>query len=191
MNFIGKPNKDWKSLTDEELLSKYQTNFDTLIISELFCRYTTLVYGVCKKYLEDPDDSKDAVLQIFEKLILTLKQEKPESFRPWLYTVSKNYCLMQLRKPRNTSFESEKHESFMESNEGLHPEEEEQKMQKLQVARNSLPEGQQICIQLFFIEEKSYKEICEATGFSLNEVKSHIQNGKRNIKITLEKGGFP
>lgn len=191
MNFIGKPNKNWKSLADEELLIQYRANFDALIISELFCRYTTLVYGVCKKYLEDPDDAKDAVLQIFEKLIITLKQEKPESFRAWLYTVSKNYCLMQLRKPQYISFESEKHESFMESEESLHPEGEELKMQKLENARENLPEGQQICIQLFFIEEKSYKEICEATGFSLNEVKSHIQNGKRNIKINLEKGGFP
>jgi RNA polymerase sigma-70 factor (ECF subfamily) len=191
MNFLGKPDKNLTNLSDEQLLGKYRDSLNTDCISELFCRYTTLVYGVCKKYLEDPDDAKDAVLHIFEKLISALKTEKPESFRPWLYTVSKNHCLMQLRKPHQVSFESEKHESIMESDSLMHPEEEEQKMQKLEAARNSLPEGQQVCIQLFFIEEKSYKEIVDLTGFSLNEVKSHIQNGKRNLKITLEKGGFP
>lgn len=191
MHFIGKKNTDWKNIPDEELLERYRSENDSAVFAEIFCRYTTLVYGVCKKYLEDPEDSRDAVMQIFSKLSDQLKHEQPEKFRPWLYTVSKNYCLMELRKTKNFQFVAEKHESLMENEEVTHPEEEEIIQKKLEQAQHDLPEMQRICVHLFYIEEKSYREISAQTGYSLNEVKSYIQNGKRNIKIRLEKGGYP
>ena len=48
------------------------------------------------------------------------------------------------------------------------------------------PEQKQT-VELFYLQEKSYKEIVDQTGFSMNDVKSYIQNGKRNLKIMLSK----
>lgn len=187
MNFLGKPDSRWQHLSDEALLEQYRTTRDTRIHAELFCRYTTLVYGVCRKYLEDPEDAKDAVLQIFEKLLQTLLTEKPEKFRPWLYTVTKNHCLMALRKTKTIPLEQLPEPGFMENEDKLNPKETEHQMNRLQQAQLQLPPGQQECIRMFFLEEKSYKEITELTGYTLNEVKSHIQNGKRKLKLMLEK----
>jgi RNA polymerase sigma factor (sigma-70 family) len=191
MNFLGRPDPSLQGLSDEALIKTYQTNRNKALISELFCRYTTLTYGVCRKYLEDPDDAKDAVLQIFEKLFDTLLAEEPQTFRPWLYTVARNHCLMQLRKSGKPALRDEFSESVMESEETTHPERKEAMLQYLEQAQQSLPEGQSLCIRLFYLEEKSYKEIADATGFTLNEIKSHIQNGKRNLKNLMEKGGYP
>lgn len=191
MNFIGRPDKNRQNLSDESLIKLYQTSRDKELISELFCRYTTLVYGVCRKYLEDPDESKDAVLQIFEKLFVTLLKESPQVFRSWLYTVAKNHCLMELRKPGNTPLDQEIPEGIVESGEDSHPEKKEAMLQYLEQAQQNLPEGQSQCVRLFYLEEKSYKEIAEETGYTLNEIKSHIQNGKRNLKNQMEKGGYP
>jgi len=190
MNFFGFRNKSRKNLSDEELIEHYRNQADPEVFSELFSRYTPLVYGVCLKYLEDREDAKDAVMQIFTKLLEQLRSEKPEKFKPWLYTVAKNYCLMELRKKKNEPFMPHIHDIFMENPYDVHPDTKMLQMEKLLTeAQNTLPEAQKQCIELFYLQEKSYKEISSLTGYATGEVKSHIQNGKRNLKIRLEKGG--
>jgi RNA polymerase sigma-70 factor (ECF subfamily) len=51
----------------------------------------------------------------------------------------------------------------------------------------TLGDEQKQCVKLFYLQEKCYKEITESTGFDMNKVKSYIQNGKRNLKICMEK----
>jgi len=160
----------------------------------LFKRYKHLVYGVCMKYLKDEDESKDAVMQIFEKLISDLKKHNIEYFKAWLHTVSKNHCLMLIRKNKSKYRESidgtEVSLEVVEMNSLLHPEnslEKESSLQHLESAIRELNEEQRKCVELFYLEEKSYQQVSELTGYNMLQVKSFIQNGKRNLKIMMEK----
>jgi len=146
-----------------------------------------LVYGVCLKYLKDEEQAKDAVMGIFEELINKAKQHDIKQFRGWLYVLSRNYCLMQLRSGKKMQMVNL--DDFMEFSPVLHPDDNnrEAAMMALERCMDKLPKAQKQSIDLFYLKEQCYKEIAETTGFSLNEVKSYIQNGKRNLKICLEK----
>jgi RNA polymerase sigma factor (sigma-70 family) len=175
--------------TDRELLESYKKTSDMKVLAELFQRYMDLLYGVCLKYLKDPEASKDAVMQIFEELVKKVNKHEIENFRSWLYTLAKNYCLMQLRTPKNlktTEFKGE----FMQSEEELHLNgvfTKEENFLKLEKCLNTLSAEQKQVIELFYLQEKCYKEIAEITGIEWNKVRSYIQNGRRNLKICMEK----
>ena len=176
-------------MTDTELLDRYKLHGELSDLGELFTRYQSLVYGVCLKYLKDRDESKDAVMQLFEKLIQTLKNHEVDNFKSWLYVTTRNHCLMQIRS-RKGKFTQEFSSEVMENQLLLHPEDEpelEGNLTKLEKCIETLINEQKQCIQLFFLEEKCYKDIAHLTGFDLNQVKSFIQNGKRNLKICMER----
>lgn len=177
--------------SDEQLIGLYRKSEELAIVGELYNRYTSLVYGVCMKYLKDREESRDAVMQIFEKLIVTLKEHEVEVFKSWLYVTSRNHCLMQLRSRKGKKFE-ELSPFLMENGVNGHQDhglEVEQNIRQLEKCMQELNSEQKTCVQLFYLEQKCYKEITEATGYDLNKVKSYIQNGKRNLKICMEKNG--
>ena len=177
--------------SDRELISLYKKTNDLSVIGELYTRYTALVYGVCMKYLKDRDEAKDASMQLFEKLIETLKSHEVENFKSWLYVSARNHCLMEIRIKKG-KFKEEIGALDMENQFLLHPEEEtelEDNLGRLEECIKQLIEGQQECIRLFYLDEKCYKDIAVVTGFDLNQVKSFIQNGKRNLKICMEEHG--
>ena len=186
-------NSDIKSLTDLELIARYKSNNDNSIVGLLFERYTHLVFGVCMKYLKDEDEAQDAVMLVFEKLLTDLKKHTVDNFKGWLYMVSKNHCLMHLRSTKSLmekQKELKKDASvFMESwnDEHLHNvNSKEITLTKLEGCIGKLNEKQRITVDLFFIKEKCYQEVADETGFTMNDVKSFIQNGKRNLKICME-----
>jgi RNA polymerase sigma-70 factor (ECF subfamily) len=184
--------------TDEDLVKHYQATKDKIAIGELFKRHSLMCYAVCNKYLKDEDASQDAAMQVFEKLFTDLLKHEIQNFRSWLHTVCRNHCLMQLRKPnltlRMSDTEGENDAQFMELEGFLHHEEntteKEFKLQTLEHAIEELKDKQKECIHLFYIEQKSYDEVSKITGYSINEVKSYIQNGKRNLKIILSNKGI-
>lgn len=145
-----------------------------------------LVYGLCLKYLKSSADSQDAVMSIYEKISQSLLSTEVQHFKSWLYMVSKNYCLMELRKsnPEKTG------DVFMESDAAMHLNDTddllEGKLTALEECIEGLKDDQKECVKLFFLSKKSYQEVNEATGINLKKVKSNIQNGKRNLKICLE-----
>jgi len=176
-----------KSLdSDEKLLLEYRQTGDMAALAVLYQQYMHLVFGVCLKYLKDEELSKDAVMQIFEELIVKVTKHDIKQFKSWLYVLSRNYCLMQLRSGKK--MQTEALDEVMELAGDLHPDNErEEDLTALERCKEKLPSAQKLSIQLFYIEEKCYKEIADDTGYTLNEVKSYIQNGKRNLKICLEK----
>jgi len=179
---------------DDELISRYRASGETRYIGTLFTRYTHLVYGVCLKYLQDKEDARDAVMDIFEDLMQNLHSHDVETFKNWLYTVSKNHCLMILRK--EASVEKVKKqwvasfsEEIMDSGDVLHLDRNEldNRLSKMMDALRRLSEEQRTCLELLYLHDKSYQEVSDMTGYSMNQVKSHIQNGKRNMKNLLVK----
>jgi RNA polymerase sigma-70 factor (ECF subfamily) len=193
---LFKSNKEPET-SDEELITSYRFSHDTKYIGELYQRYTSLVFGVCMKYLKDPMEAEDAVMQIFEKLMEDLKRHEVDYFKGWLHMVARNHCLMKLRKDQ-TSLKRESgyqnhQQTLMESGESIHLNDEaaekEQVLELMHLHLSDLKEEQKTCIELFYLKDKSYKEVAEMTGFSLKEVKSHIQNGKRNLRNKMTDEG--
>jgi RNA polymerase sigma-70 factor (ECF subfamily) len=186
-------NEKYNQYSDLELIAEYKNTENKLFIGILYKRYSHLVLGLSLKYLKNEDEAKDAVMQIFEKLFKDLLKHQVEFFKSWLYTYSKNFCLMIIRTRQSKlkkEIELENNaDLFMETESGLHlnkAEEKEKQFVALENAINDLKDEQKKCIDLFYLKEKSYVEIAEITGFTINEVKSYIQNGKRNLKIKLE-----
>ena len=184
--------KDNTPLTDIELLALYRDTRDKEHVGVLYKRYSHLVFGLCMKYFRDEDQAADAVTNIFTKLFDDLLKHKVEYFKSWLYTYSKNHCLMQLRSAKSNLRKSLDYSAdfkvVMENSEEEHhnANKREQEYALLEQALTGLSDEQRICVELFYLKDKSYVQITEITGHDLNKVKSYIQNGKRNLKIMLE-----
>lgn len=177
-------------MNEKELLQHYKQTGNLDSLGKLYSPYMSLLYGVCFKYLQDADQSQDAVMQIFDELIVKLRNHEVDNFKSWLYVYARNYCLMQLRKDKQvTKVDIEDH--LYESEQQLNYKEEkrweEQDFSKLETCMAGLVSEQEQCIRLFYLEQKCYKEIVDLTGFDLSKVKSYIQNGRRNLKICMEK----
>jgi RNA polymerase sigma factor (sigma-70 family) len=174
-----------RDYTDQEILSLYRKEGDNSYLGELFSRYTDLVYGLCLKYLKDRNAAKDAVMNIFEKLIEKLKTEEVEYFKSWLYMVAKNHCLMELRKKSPETLSD-----FMELSLVAHPIDDsldvENELDALEKCFEALKKEQEQCVKLFYLKKMSYQQVSDETQFDQKSVKSFIQNGKRNLKICLE-----
>jgi len=191
MSFI-KPYKKKIQKSDEELLQEFTTTGDLDVLGELYSGYMHLVYGVCLKYLKNRDESKDAVMQIFEKLVIEIPKQNIANFKSWLHVVTKNYCLMQLRadKSRQEKFNALINDPavFMESSTTLHPlDEDGPDLEKgLADCIGKLKLEQKECIEQFYYGNRCYQEIAENMGLDEKKVKSHLQNAKRNLKLCLE-----
>ena len=57
----------------------------------------------------------------------------------------------------------------------------------IEASLNELGEEQKVCVTLFYLEQQSYQQVSGVTGFSMLQVKSFIQNGKRNLKLIVER----
>lgn len=189
---VSHRNRGFKELSDEKLIARYLSEKDLEILGALFQRYIHLVYGVCLKYFRNREESKDSVMQIFEKLITEIEKHEVTSFRGWLYVLTKHYCLRRLQTgaSERKKIQQFSAEQFMESEPVLSPFDEtpEKDMNEaLNRCIEKLRIEQRQCIQLFYFEEKCYQEISDTLQIALTKVKSYIQNGKRNLKICLEK----
>ncbi len=185
-----------KNTADTELVSRFRLSHNSDYVGELFQRYTHLVFGVCMKYLKNEESSKDAVMEIFEKLLVDLKKHDVDNFKSWLYSVAKNHCLMKLRKDKSQANHTDEYGkeslAIMENEEPLHLENGEEQGtldKKLYEGIEHLKEEQKVCVELFYMQNKSYEETAEITGYTMKQVKSYLQNGKRNLKIYLTEKG--
>ena len=176
-------------IDDKGLLTRFYSDHNNEWLGELLPRYTLLLFGVCMKYLKNEEDAKDCVQQIFLKAINELHKYKVEYFKSWIYMIAKNHCLMKLRDKGKYSVEiTEQMAATPDTSDdkNLHFEK-EKTLSEMQAALQQLSHEQQLCVTLFYLEKRSYTEIAFKTGFSMMQVKSNIQNGKRNLKLLLEK----
>lgn len=173
--------------SDKELIEQYKASGTLEILGELYQRYMDLVYGVCLKYLKEPEDAKDCVLNIFEELVTKLTKHEVENFKGWLHQLAKNHCLMKLRKQKIVPVNIDV--SFMQSEDNAHLDEElekEENFKRMQYCLEQLADQQKEVINLFYYKNKCYQEIVEITGLDNNKVRSFIQNGRRKLKICME-----
>ena len=179
----------YKHIDDHQLLQNFYADKNNEWLGILLQRYTLLLLGVCMKYLKNEDEAKDGVQQVFLKAITELHKYKVDYFKSWIYMIAKNHCLMQLRgkskyvveindQQLSAPDDTEDKKKYVERDTTL---------SNMEQALRQLNEDQLQCVTLFYLEKKSYHEITSQTGYSLLQVKSHIQNGKRNLKIMLER----
>jgi RNA polymerase sigma factor (sigma-70 family) len=172
-------------LTDQEILKFFFADHNNEWLGFLLERYTMLLYGVCMKYLKNPEEARDAVQQIFLKAITELHKYEVTYFSSWLYMIAKNHCLMTLRNHRKAVPVDKVAEPLFE-NIDPDPLQSERLLKELEEALKHLNPEQKTCIRMFYLEKKSYQAVASETGFSLLQVKSYIQNGKRNLRLILE-----
>lgn len=191
--FFIRSSKKRKELPDLELISQYRNSGDSAFVGELFERYAHLIYGVCKKYLKDDEEARDASMEVFEYLIKELLKYEIQNFKSWLARATSNFCLMRIRKKRSLEAKEEDFKKTevedveLGNDPHLHSESEakELEIQRLEAAILELKDEQKTCVELFFLKGKSYQEVADLTGFTYKQVKSYIQNGKRNLKVAL------
>lgn len=180
--------KNKSEYSDAELIAAYQKKHNPALVGELFKRYSHLVFGLCMKYLKNPERSKDEVSNIFEKLLVDLKKHQIDNFKSWLFMVSRNHCLQIIRQEKSRSGKDQEAQDAWDYADSVDEKlEKEREEQQLHQAIQLLNEDQRMCIELFYLKNKSYREIESLTGLSNKQVKSFIQNGKRNLRIQLSK----
>jgi RNA polymerase sigma factor (sigma-70 family) len=188
-NFIVKADK-YKHISDQQLLENFYADQDNEWLGILLPRYTLLLLGVCMKYLKNEEEAKDCVQHIFLKAITELKKYRVDYFKSWIYMVAKNHCLMKIRD-RQGKMPVELTERYMSAKEEeTDPQSLLQNDHTIELMAEALKElsaEQQQCVILFYLQKKSYQEISAETGYTMMQVKSYIQNGKRNLRLLIEK----
>ncbi|HMO62611.1 MAG TPA: sigma-70 family RNA polymerase sigma factor [Ferruginibacter sp.] len=179
----------FKHTDDNQLLQLFYAEKNNELLGILLQRYTMLLLGVCMKYLKNEEEARDAVQQVFLKAITELHKYEVQYFKSWLYMVAKNHCLMKLRdKGRilvnigdNPVVAPDDLKDIQQSKA------KDKALSQLEAALQQLNTDQRQCVTLFYLQKKSYQDVARLTGYTLMQVKSHIQNGKRNLKIMLER----
>lgn len=179
-----------ENICDNDLIRLYIETENRTYFDKLYERYIPLMYGLCLKYLKNQQDAKDAVVFLYEDLSIKIKKYEITNFRNWLFSVTKFYCFSLLKDKSNEItidfnvdfMEFDKVDTLLEESE-----QDEFKIKALNECLSKLPEPQKVCIEAFYYNNKSYVEIVEDTNYNIKSVKSYIQNGRRNLKICLDK----
>jgi RNA polymerase sigma-70 factor (ECF subfamily) len=178
--------------SDEELLQHYKKSGNKEVFAELFKKHVSVVYGTCLFYLQDKAEAQDATMQLFEKLLLDLNNREVNNFKGWLSFVVRNHCISLIRKNKSQAknikayYEFEYEAPDYDEEKKIQAVSDDAMLENMRLCLPKLKENQRICIELFYLKNKSYQDIATETTFSLNEIKSYIQNGKRNLKLLLE-----
>ncbi|GAB3990961.1 sigma-70 family RNA polymerase sigma factor [Spirosoma daeguense] len=191
----AKPSPDRTLRNTADYVARYRATGDLTILGELYEQHMEMIYAVCYNYLRNEDDAKDAVMNLFEQLITDLRRHDIQQFGPWLHSVARNYCLMQLRKyqahPNVTLITDSGSDiddpllNLISDDDTLAEREED--LSRMEVCLQTLPTEQQTCLRLFYLDRKTYTEVADLTGYDLKQVKSYLQNGRRNLKICMSK----
>lgn len=176
-------------------VAAYRATGDLAVLGELYEQHMELVYAVCYNYLRDEDEAKDAVMHLFEQLVTDLRRHDVQQFQPWLHSVARNYCLMQLRKKQahplialpTSASDGHTDDELILTDDGQDNLDLEEDLTRLEACLQTLPAEQRTCLTLFYLEQKSYTDVAHLTGYDLKQVKSYLQNGRRNLKLCLSK----
>lgn len=178
--------------SDEELLKHYKQTGNKELFADLFKKHVSVVYGSCLFYLQEKDEAQDATMQLFEKLILDVNNREIENFKGWLSFVVRNHCISIIRKNKSQTkniksyYEFEYEAPNSDTEEKINSVSDDVMLENMRLCLPKLKENQRLCVELFYLKNKSYQDIANETSFTLNEIKSYIQNGKRNLKLLLE-----
>lgn len=178
--------------SDEELLKAYKQTGNKELFADLFKKHVSVVYGTCLFYLQNKAEAQDATMVLFEKLMVEIHKNEIKNFKGWLSFVVRNHCISQIRKNKaqarniKSYYDFEYQDPNAQTEEKINSIDDDLMLENMKQCLPKLKENQRVCVELFYLKDKSYQEIANETTYTLNEIKSHIQNGKRNLKLLLE-----
>lgn len=174
---------------DTELVELYKKNPDTSLIEELYNRYSKRVYWWALKFLGNRLEAEEMVHDIFAAMMsgmLDLYQAREGAkFSSWLYRCVGNQCMKIVRKRNEVIFNQVE---VVDVPEALIIDLEVEVIAKewneqLTSALNRLNQMQRVCCMRFYWDGMRYDEIAEELGITHDQVRSHLQNGLRNLRI--------
>lgn len=175
-------------MDEQSLIATFRQKQKMQALAELYGRYVHLVSTLAHSILKQQHLAEDAVNDVFEIIAQDLKTTQVNNFSSWLYSVTKFHCL-KLKKKQQKEFAQEDMSQQEATDDAISNLEMELKLQKrialMQSSLGEIKEHQKTCIELFYLKGMSYHDISDQTGFSVKEVKSYIQNGKRNLKNVM------
>ena len=178
-------------MSDAELLDRFHRSPTPATLLPLYERYAELIYAWCLRYLGTPERAEDAGAEVFTVLLERLPKHEVSNFRSWLQTVVRNHCLMQLRREHRDPVQQHAPlESVVQSADWQHllDEPSDTDTRGLHHCMKQLNDEQRRCIRLFYLQEgESYRSIAERLNLSIGQVRSHLQNGRRNLGQCLER----
>ncbi len=179
---------DFSQLDDMTLIRRYQKDNDVEALSHLFIRYKTMVYGVCLKYLKNSSEAEDATMELYQVLLRRIKNKNIDQFRTWFYVLVKNHCFEELRS-HSRKREKQENADIVYSQNIYHPNSKgkEDELIRMHACLEKLKVDQRESVRLFYLEQKTYEEVGKLLNLEWKKVRSHIQNGRRNLKICMDK----
>jgi RNA polymerase sigma-70 factor, ECF subfamily len=150
----------------------------------LYVKYQEYVYNVCLGILTNPDDARDCAQETFLRVYRKVGEFRAESaFSTWLYRVTVNVCVGQLRKRPKTATASLEDENVRELADdgpevwtGLEREVDEDLVRQV-VAE--LPDDYRVVLVLRYFQNLSYDEMVQVLGFSISQVKVKLHRARR------------
>jgi RNA polymerase sigma-70 factor (ECF subfamily) len=186
MNELMKMIKSLSARDEEKMLSRNSHNScNSCNIEEIYERHYDMLYRVCFSYLKNREDTKDAVSEIFLKLIQT-KQTKKMNFqnaeheKAWLLRVSINLC-KNLLKHKSRKNENIDDYADLESENPF----KEQEDETLKIIME-MPERYKYVIHLYYYEGYASKEIAKILKKPHSTIRCHLQEARKYLKGVLE-----
>lgn len=184
------PNKihELVSGEDEFWIRAYFQSGDSEYWGRIFEKYKKRIFLRCLTLLQDNEDASDLTSETFIKAHENIqKYDMKRPFFPWLQQIATNLCIDLLRRKTIIQFTQTDEKIEFHSAEDVTKKVENRELgDTILKALKSLKNHQKRCFCLFYIHRKSYKEIAELTGYSYNDVRSYIQNGKRKFKLVMQ-----
>jgi RNA polymerase sigma-70 factor (ECF subfamily) len=190
--------RNYRKLTDDQIVQAFGASGREAYFDELFERYHTLIYGLCLNLTKHRENSKDLTLITFQKAHAELLRKAPNRFDHWLFTLCRNECMRFLRKAKQEERNVRAWSSMKGTQEEVTESEAfrrklyEQELLEDRLLKNgiaTLSSEQKRCLQLFIYERKTYREIAKITGYSLTQVQNYLQNGRLKLKRWIEQQG--
>ncbi len=168
--------------TDFELLDRFRRHGDRAAFERIVARHRPWLHRVCARLLRSDEAARDATQDVFARVLNRLDTFRGDNFPGWLKAIAVNCCLNTIdRDKRWAPLEAAGEAPAAD----LGPELQLLRLEEGVRARHliaRLPERQKIVFCLKYIDDCSYQEIERLTGFSNKEVKSFLQNARRNFE---------
>lgn len=157
---------------------------------DIINQYKNPLYATILRMTKNPQTAQDLLQEAFIKVYEQLrKYDQKGSFKNWLYKVTVNHCLDQLRK-KNLKIEQVDEERLVNETSPEIVFLKKEKSRELERLISGLPEDERLILLLRYANDLSYEDICKTLGVSLADVRNKLHRAKKKLRNQAQKGGY-
>ncbi|ADB37338.1 RNA polymerase sigma factor [Spirosoma linguale] len=176
------------TLSDEDMIRHYLPHEPNSCFEVLYKRYEAKVYRHCLSMIKDADQAQDFTHDIFLKVFVKLNAfQERSSFSTWLYTIVSNHCLDQIRIAKRLSLSSIDDDSQLSVPDSNLAHIQEDKLQLLRVAMNSLAVKEQTLLRLKYEQGLSIDDIAKLYAITSSAVKMRLKRSREKVQLMYAK----